>query len=173
MEYRYIIWISYTQITVPYRTEIFHPKWFSVADAQMNDRRDTLYMAGIDACHTATVSLHTSALWSGEMGYCCERRVPDGKQTWWSLTYVTGYTVLLLTNSPPIKHQHRPTSTLNTSFFRKRQALVLRCGKRGKNRTIEQGVAVDSFHTICPVLTFFAKLTFRRLMSTTVDVPHR
>lgn len=56
---RYKLIIS-PPITARYRTEIFHPRGFSVADSQGNDRRDTLYMASTNACHTATASLRTS-----------------------------------------------------------------------------------------------------------------
>jgi len=43
---RYKLSITIPPVTVPYDTEIFHPTGFSVADAQGNDRKDTLYMAG-------------------------------------------------------------------------------------------------------------------------------
>ena len=123
---------------------------FRGSRAQGHDKRDALYMAGVNTFHTATASLYTKP-----------REGRDGllwwmSHTWWetglgNLNYQTGSIVLLLPNSPPFKHQHKQTSTLSASFLRRWHPVVLKMGKQ---------IRTGLFNKVQPLTIFrqFARL---------------
>lgn len=120
-----------------------------MADAQGNERRDTLYITGINACHTATASLHTS---------------PFDPERWTTVVNVAHLTANRPGEPNLCDRLHSfatykfptlqtPTQTdLHPEHFLFQKVITIGDEVRstGNNRSIQQGVAVDSFQTICP-----------------------